>query len=229
MAEKTKRSYPMLSPKNWWLLRKKFMSRIPTLVDSSYLSTVLGMDKRSAENNVLRFLKIIGLIDSEGKPEEDLVKRWRDDKEYSRVCEEIVKNVYPPTLLDAVPDPSGNKDAAIGWFMREAGVGLAAASKMTAFYSLLREADVEGQKETQEVREQPKEKKAAKKEKKEAPIIKTQAPPEGPPGEDIHAIQWPIHIDVQIHLSSDASSDQIDHLFESMAKHLKGFYPGKQK
>lgn len=34
-----------------------------------------------------------------------------------------------------------------------------------------------------------------------------------------------VHIDIQIHISPESSSDQIDKIFESMAKHLYG--PGK--
>ena len=30
----------------------------------------------------------------------------------------------------------------------------------------------------------------------------------------------PLHIDVQVHISSDASGEQIDHIFSSMSKHL---------
>ena len=31
-----------------------------------------------------------------------------------------------------------------------------------------------------------------------------------------------IHIDIQIHISPEASTDQIDQVFKSMAKHLYG-------
>ncbi|MCW3589017.1 hypothetical protein K6Y74_37430, partial [Burkholderia cenocepacia] len=32
-----------------------------------------------------------------------------------------------------------------------------------------------------------------------------------------------LHIDVQIHISPESSAEQIDKIFESMAKHLKDF------
>jgi hypothetical protein len=32
-----------------------------------------------------------------------------------------------------------------------------------------------------------------------------------------------LHINIQIHISADSSPDQIDQIFASMAKHLKGF------
>jgi hypothetical protein len=37
-----------------------------------------------------------------------------------------------------------------------------------------------------------------------------------------HSAAFPsLHIDVQIHIASDASADQIDKIFESMAKHFQ--------
>lgn len=38
-----------------------------------------------------------------------------------------------------------------------------------------------------------------------------------------------LHIDIQIHISSEASTDQIDKIFESMAKHLYGPKGGLNK
>ena len=32
-----------------------------------------------------------------------------------------------------------------------------------------------------------------------------------------------LHIDIQIHISPESNAEQIDKIFESMAKHLKGF------
>jgi hypothetical protein len=40
------------------------------------------------------------------------------------------------------------------------------------------------------------------------------------PKEDLNGFGASLHIDIQIHISSDASADQIDHIFASMAKHL---------
>ena len=65
MAESN--SYPMLSVSNWWNIRKKFKQTIPGTVTASYLSSVLNMQERSATNNIMPYLRQIGIIDAEGK------------------------------------------------------------------------------------------------------------------------------------------------------------------
>jgi len=232
MPEKEKKSYPGLSIQSWWMLRKKFKSTIPTLVNGRYLASVLKMDKKSAQSNVIPSLKVIELIDLDGKPTE-LVKKWRDDKQYSQVCKEILNKVYPKGLLEAVPDPSNNKDDAKRWFLSDTGVGSVAANKMTSFYTLLHEADIEGEKKIREVSAKPKRKKIVKKKEREKTEEKEkpgEVMQEEPKDEVTPTIQLPtIHLNVQIHLGSDASTDQIDQLFAGIAKHLKEFFPKKSK
>ena len=55
MPEESKESYPMLSQKSWWLLRKKFKQTTPRKVDSLYLKTVLKISIESATNNILPY------------------------------------------------------------------------------------------------------------------------------------------------------------------------------
>ncbi len=139
MAEQ-KDDYPKMPAKQWWALRNRFKQSIPGAVTNSYLATILNMEEISAGKNVLPALKRIGLIDQEGKPQE-LARRWRDDDEYSKVCEEIKAAVYPAELLDAVPNPNTNKAAAVRWFSKS-GAGSSLVEKRVAFYQLLSEADL---------------------------------------------------------------------------------------
>jgi hypothetical protein len=230
MADETKKTYPRLSAKSWWTLRKKFNTKIPTVVDSAYLATSLSMGKDSARNNILPFLKTIGLVDSEGKPK-DLAKRWRDDKDYPKVCAEILESVYPKTLLEAAPDPSKNRDDVKRWFKSEIGAGESAANKMTAFFTLLQEADVEGEKKIQETTTKPLVAKSGKRERKEKPPANVDAKEKELDESREQGIgQFPeIHVNVQIHVSADTTTDQVDHLFASIAKHLKEFNTRKPK
>lgn len=62
MAESN--SYPMLSANNWWNIRKKFKQTIPGTVTASYLSSVLNMQERSATNNIMPYLRQLGIIES---------------------------------------------------------------------------------------------------------------------------------------------------------------------
>jgi hypothetical protein len=129
----------MLPIFHWWALRKKFKQSIPGVVTDGYLATVLDMGANSARANVLPFLKVLGIIDDEGKTG-DRAKQWRDDMRYPSVCKEILKEVYPQELLDAVTRAT-ERDQAETWFAHNTGTGEAAARRMAALYCVLLEAD----------------------------------------------------------------------------------------
>lgn len=62
-------TYPMISEKNWWTIRDKFKSTVPSVVSPNYVKTLLTMSSdNSANSNVINPLKRLGLIDDENKP-----------------------------------------------------------------------------------------------------------------------------------------------------------------
>mgnify|MGYP001059217019 CR=1 FL=1 len=227
MAENEKTSYPKIPMKHWWVIRKKFIKSIPSEVTAGYLATTLEMKEESAKANILPSLIYFGIIDEDGKPTELAVK-WRDDEQYSQVCEDIKKEIYPQELLDALPGPNPDRVAVNRWFANAIGVGIGAAKKMGLVYRLLCEADVsKGQdydiipgttsrKKTSKEKSISKNEIIAKSKNQKAesqhrPVVQTKQSPFATPN---------IHIDLQIHISPDASPDQIDKIFASMAKHL---------
>ena len=123
---------------------RKFRQSLPGVVTGSYLATVLNMAENSANANVLPFLKTLGIIDDEGKTTER-ARLWRDDHQYPKVCSDILKDVYPKELLDAVPNPTKDRAAAQRWFAHQSGAGEGAVSRMAALYSVLVEADASKQ------------------------------------------------------------------------------------
>jgi hypothetical protein len=137
--------YPMLGVKNWHALRAACQKKLPEVIDPDFLSKTLGMAKRSAANNVLPYLKSTGLTDADGKPTE-LGKRWIDDKEYAKVCEEIRLSIYPQELIKAFADPTKSKAEVRKWFLDNAGVGEGAAGRISAFYTMLAGPDLTAQK-----------------------------------------------------------------------------------
>jgi hypothetical protein len=222
MAEKI--TFPMLAARNWWTLRKKFNQTIPPKVTLTYLSSVLKMTPESASGNVLPYLKRMGLVDDEGKPEE-LANKWRSDVDYPEVCKIIRTKVYPQELEAAFPNPEEDKEGVVEWFKKQTGSGEPAAKIMASLYILLSKADPsEGEKSTApKVGE-----KKAKVSKEPKPKTKIESKGEEPEETQKQAQQEPrvagiptIHIDLQIHLSPEATADQIDQIFASMARHLK--------
>lgn len=219
-----KKTYPMLPAKSWWGLKKKFEKTIPAKVDQRYLASVLEIDEGSASRNVLPYLSDIGLIDDNGKPTA-LANKWRFDDSYPEVCEEIRKKVYPQGLRDAFSGKDLDKSQVASWFARDTGAGDSAARRMRGLYILLNEADPSGA---------PSSKPSTSKKKTKAPKAKEKSgiagqhkdtkPENEKPLMPAESYLLPIHIDLQIHITPEASADQIDQIFSSMAKHLKSFY-----
>ncbi|MGA7313402.1 MAG: DUF5343 domain-containing protein [Silvibacterium sp.] len=239
MAEsETRKSYPMLPTSHWWALRKKFRQSLPGIVTDSYLATVLNMGIKSARANVLPFLKTLGIIDSEGRPTQRATL-WRDDEHYAEVCKAILEEVYPSELRDAVTAPVEPAKAR-RWFAHQTHVGEAAANRMVAMYSVLVESDPTKQ---PDVDKKAVQKKAAAPVKKasnlhpsakkfkaslaadSAKISDQGEISEGNSGDQLQRRRSldrgpEVNINLQIHISADASADQIDQIFASMSKHL---------
>ncbi len=220
-----KTSYPMLPAKTWWQLRRKFKQSIPGTVTAGYLAAALNMQEQSARGNVLPYLEDLGIVDDDGKTL-DRARQWRDDAQYAEVCKQMREEVYPQELLDAVPNPSMDRDAACRWFANSTGKGQVAVNKMVTVYSLLVAADPtkETAFRTREAGSRESGTSAAKTEK----VSQPKALGDGEGGEndqsDKHSnciASGPgIHINIQVHVSSDATPDQIDQIFASMARHI---------
>jgi len=135
-----KQSFPSIPVTQWWKLRDKFKQSMPTTVTPGYIAAALGMKETSAKANIMPALISFGIVDESGKPE-DRAARWRDDKEYVSVCEEIRDKIYPKELLEALPPPTPNRDSVERWFANRTHSGKVAVRKMTISYLLLCEAN----------------------------------------------------------------------------------------
>ena len=225
MAENN--SYPMLSVSNWWNIRKKFKQTIPGTVTASYLSSVLNMQERSATNNIMPYLRQIGIIDAEGKTGER-AKLWRDDIDYPKVCDEIRQEIYPQELLDIPYATDEDRESIKRWFARTTGTGESTVAKITAFYFLLCDKDPAKEPTTKQGNS-TKIKSTPRSSTKPVNGVTDGNPKENshnqPTGaNNTHPVSKPnipaININLQIHISSDASPEQIDKIFESMSKHI---------
>lgn len=223
MAEDVKKGFPVIPVKHWWALRERFRKSIPSKVDAQYVASVLDMTVTSAQNNILPTLRTVGIIDDDSKPTDRAVK-WRDDQHYPKVCEQIRKDVYPQQLLDAA-STSSDRETALRWFANHSGGGESLVKKMTAVYMMLCEAD-----STKASAAPTPSSNGAKKKKASAkPTPKTTKKPKGKTedveeGGDTKDRRNPgpaLHFNVQVHISPDATADQIDQIFASMGKHLK--------
>mgnify|MGYP000353690317 CR=1 FL=1 len=229
MASVGRRSFPYLPTRNWWDLRRRFQTAVPREIDARYLGTVFGISEEAAKNLVPP-LRAIGLIDDAGKPTERAIA-WRDDEHYREVCQSIIADIYPDALVDAVPPADATRESAQRWFARETQTGEGAARKMAGFYLLLAEGDPAGATATadRQARTDGDGRKPRRTEAKlaDAParrVAGARSPavvsPEAPPATDTGLPG--LHVDVQVHIDSSASPEQIDLIFRSMAKYLYG-------
>jgi len=237
MAEEKKKGYPKIPRNNWFLLREKFKQRTPERVSPSYIASALSMGEASASANIIPPLRVFGLIDDAGKPS-DLAYDWRDDKKYAEVCKQILEATYPQELRDLFHDTNALVKDVENWFARDAKVGQAAARAYAATYLMLLEADLAKAKEQNGAKSKAasaegKPARASSKARPPAKETKAAAPPPPEPtkpatehagsGDDAggrRGFSPKLHVDIQIHISPDSSPEQIDKIFESMAKHL---------
>lgn len=222
MAKRQKENYPNLPSKLWWQLREKFKTSIPTTISPEYIATALNVKESSARANVMPALIKLGFIDDNFKPK-DRVYEWRDDDKYSKVCIEIIEEIYPEELREALPGPKPSKDEVMRWFANKTKVGENAARKMAIMYETLCEAKVQKGEELLKTNDKKSKSRTRKGLKK--PIakekIKTIDSEKELHEKGINRIFNPsLHIDIQIHISPDSSSDQIDKIFSSMSKHI---------
>lgn len=221
MAEQNN-SYPMISEKNWWTIRDKFKSTVPSVVSPNYVKTLLTMSSdNSANSNVISPLKRLGLIDDENKPTA-LAYDWRLDNKYADICKTLVSNVYPTELLDLFPDTDIDRTTARNWFMGQ-GVGQGAADKMVALFILLKSGEIKDKKPTTKKTTTPTKPKNVQDKsntnKASTPVSRIDVTQE----DKASSVNRPnLHIDLQIHISPDSTPEQIEAIFASMAKHLYG-------
>lgn len=222
------KSFPNIPISHWHKLRFQMKRSIPGAITSNYVASVLGMSEASARANVIPSLRMIGLIDENDNTNQDMAKKFRDDSQYPQFCKEVLQSNYPQGVLDAFPDSDSDKSNIKTWFMNHSGVGSSAASRIASFYITLLEADPNFEIKASKIK-----KAAPKKTEKSTPkknaatesntkiqSIKEAEPakPKNPSGFSNSSPS--LNINVQIHISSDATPDQIEKIFESMSKHI---------
>jgi hypothetical protein len=227
MAEK--QVYPRLPVSNWWTLRNQFKKTIPSAVTSSYLKSLLNLTSDRAAGNLLPPLKQFGLIDDDGKPT-SRANDWRSDTKYKETCDKIISEIYPQELRDLYSGPDLDRQAIKEWFMHDASLGEGAARISAAIYILLNEGNPKEDNDTEKKSKSnsPNVKnnngKAVKLEQgKKSVSMETETTTTSiATNRDNQSISPTIHVDLQIHISPEASAEQIDIIFSSIAKHLYG-------
>lgn len=226
-----KQSFPRFPENRWWQLRKQFLKTLPKTVDPSYLSTIFKIETPAAKN-LVPVLKQLGLISEEGKPTE-LANTWRHDDTYADACKAMLHSIYPQGLLDVEPGPEIDKSNVARWITKNTKLGDGAANGSASLYKLIVEADQSKEPDPQSAKTPVAPKKPAGPRKaKDTPSQEASDVPatESPMGVQNTSQSSPlpvktsttptVHLDIQIHISPEASNEQIEKIFESMGKHI---------
>lgn len=181
----------------------------------------------SARDNIVTPLRNLGLIAEDGTLTE-AGNLWRGDLTYPDACDAIIKRFYPEELASLV-DGNGAPDVGqlATWFEHK-GFGRSNASQMARTYALIASRTIpEAPQSTPKPgppngRALPKKDKPRRADPAIAVTVEESKPILNREIDTVGRSQPNLHLDVQIHIPADATAEQIDKIFASMAKHLYG-------
>ncbi len=213
-------SYPAIGKKPWAQVRARVATTPSWKVTDQSVSASLAMGSAaSARQNVINPLKKMGLVDDDGGLT-DRGRKWRTEDGYAEACDEILAEVYPDTLVHLIDaDGQPHRDAVRRWFDQQ-GYGSSAASQMTATFMLIASKAIPEPVAPGSANGQAKKAAAPKAPAKKTGKQEEELPPPPPPPAPPASHGPNLHLDIQIHIPPDASAEQLDRIFASMAKHL---------
>lgn len=217
--------YPKVTLKAWRALRSRAASAPSTKFTPATVAALMQMSSpESAATNTVAPLRRLGLITDDGS----LTARghkWRVDASYADACKEILDEVYPTELL-ALTDGSGAPDLqrVRTWFDHK-GFGASNARQMAATLGMIASKTVPDERVNTERQNAPAKGLPSRKSKA---VGRAERPQAGVPSSEVdlsrsRRVSRPetdIHLDIQIHIPAEATTEQIDKIFESMARHL---------
>lgn len=219
-----KKSYPTIPNKSWWTLRGRLKSAATAKATPGFIATALEVSESRARLLATQF-ETLGIINPDGSLT-DLGHDWRADDTYPAACGTISANLYPEELRDALPGPKPDRRSVERWFARAAGVGDEAARQMAQLYRLLAEADPKGA-EAQEESSRTTNSGSTPQAKTKAKSVPRVLPARRPDrkaassGEAERPALPSLTVAVQVYIPSEATPEQIDSIFASMARHLR--------
>lgn len=218
--------YPKVTLKAWRTLRSRASAAPSTKLTPSSVAALLNMSSpRSARNNVVSPMRRLGLIDEDGS----LTLRgnkWRVDASYSEACQEILDEFYPAELAALTTGSGGPDPQAVKTWFDHKGFGESNARQMAATYVMIASKEL-----PDPMTSEPKKTVAKKASSRKTAASRPQIPTAtgnvdsseastSEPAASSSATGPNLHLDIQIHVPAGASAEEIDRIFESMARHL---------
>lgn len=221
MADKNR--YPQIPSTVWWGVRS-ILNRTPNAtIDERLLGVQLAVQEAAARAYVTE-LKSAGILSDEGKAT-PLANKWRLDDTYGEAVEKIIATVYPDSLRQVAPPADADRQKVVSWFMRE-GLGKGAAGNKAATYLLIGSPSPnDGTAKATKTRENTSNSRrtsssraaAAGRSKPGSRAVELSGDAARRPS-GVETL--PLNVNVQIHISADAGSEQIETIFSAMRRYL---------
>lgn len=227
MAEKNR--YPQIPSTVWWGVRSILQRTPSATIDERLLGVQLGVQEAAARAYINE-LRNVGILTEDGKAS-PLAQRWRLDDTYSDAVTDIIAATYPEGLIHIAPPGEAERQKVVSWFQRE-GLGQGAAGNKAATYLLLssptpneapraggKAAQGENSQRRQPAQRTPAGTTATRESGRGAPAPSrngSKGNPAGRGGSD----SFPLNVNVQIHISADAGTEQIESIFQAMRRYL---------
>jgi hypothetical protein len=217
-------SFPKVPAKSWALLRARAVAAPSIKFTPSAVAAMLGMaSPDSARDNVVSHIRKLGLIDEEGALT-NRGNKWRVNASYTDACQEILDEVYPDELAGFTDSQGAPDISQVVTWMQHGGLGASNARQMAVTYAMIALKKVPELPDSQS-KKNSQNAPPRKASPKSAPKVEAPQPPESKPTSPSEPARSSsdgpnIHLDIQIHIPVEASTEQIDQIFASMAKHL---------
>lgn len=226
MADKNR--YPQIPSTVWWGVRS-IINRTPNAtIDERLLGVQLGVQEAAAKAYINE-LRHVGIVTDEGKAT-PLAQRWRLDESYAEAVDELIQSTYPEGLIHVAPPGEAERQKVVSWFQRE-GLGQGSAGNKAATYLLLssptpNEAPKPAPKAAlaeNTARVRPLRRQADGGSTNNKPANRTAGERVGeakstPVAKGLEA--FPLNVNIQIHISADAGTEQIESIFQAMRRYL---------
>jgi hypothetical protein len=216
-------NYPQLPTTVWRGVREMLRKAPKRKLDEKILAVELNVQQTAAKAYQNQLVSL-GLLNDDGTPTA-LADRWRQNDPADAIIE-ILKGSYPQELLDLAPIGDLQRPKIVSWFMSE-GLGTGAAGNKAATYIMIAQSasgEEAPAKATGSSRSQPPAKAAERKRvdrRTSEPKAKVENGVLNRRDEGAARQAKPdLNINIQIHISADASSEQIESIFSSMKRYF---------
>jgi len=185
--------------------------------------------QEAAAKAYINELRHVGIVTDEGKAT-PLAQRWRLDDSYAEAVADLIQSTYPEGLIHVAPPGEAERQKVVSWFQRE-GLGQGSAGNKAATYLLLssptpNEAPKPAPKAAQAdstARVRPLRRQVDGGSTNNKPANRTTGERVGeaksaPVARGLEA--FPLNVNIQIHISADAGTEQIESIFQAMRRYL---------